>query len=293
MLQELQLSGVGPVAELHAHFAKRLNVLTGDNGLGKSFLLDTAWWALTGTWAGGRPALPSRNGKNKPTITYHISGKKGATAAPKTAKFDFSNQGWMRPVGRPIMPGLVIYGRVDGSFSVWDPARNYWRDPGTGEVEALERPRSYDFTPVTLWDGLRESGRTLCNGLIHDWVYWQTQAPSAVEQAPFPLLELALKQLSHPQEPMEPGKPIRLYLDDTRMFPTVRMPYDDAVPLTHAAAGVRRIVGLAYLLIWAWDEHRQARFSATRSRQIVWCLSWMKSSRTCTRNGSGRFCRPC
>jgi hypothetical protein len=27
------------------------------------------------------------------------------------------------------------------------------------------------------------------------------------------------------------------------------------VPLTHASAGVRRIVGLAYLLVWAWSEH--------------------------------------
>ena len=30
------------------------------------------------------------------------------------------------------------------------------------------------------------------------------------------------------------------------------------MPLTHASAGVRRIVGLAYLLVWAWREHRLA-----------------------------------
>lgn len=28
----------------------RLNLITGDNGLGKSFLLDVAWWALTRKW---------------------------------------------------------------------------------------------------------------------------------------------------------------------------------------------------------------------------------------------------
>ena len=42
--------GVWRTADAHA----------GDNGLGKSFLLDTAWWALTGTWAGRpRPSHPS------------------------------------------------------------------------------------------------------------------------------------------------------------------------------------------------------------------------------------------
>jgi recombinational DNA repair ATPase RecF len=30
--------------------APRLNLLTGDNGLGKSFLLDVAWWAMTRRW---------------------------------------------------------------------------------------------------------------------------------------------------------------------------------------------------------------------------------------------------
>ncbi|WP_218969708.1 hypothetical protein, partial [Candidatus Synechococcus spongiarum] len=30
--------------------APRLNLSIGDNGLGKSFLLDVAWWALTRKW---------------------------------------------------------------------------------------------------------------------------------------------------------------------------------------------------------------------------------------------------
>jgi len=35
------------------------------------------------------------------------------------------------------------------------------------------------------------------------------------------------------------------------------MPYG-IVPLTYASAGVKRIVSLAYLLVWAWQEHLQA-----------------------------------
>ena len=57
MLRSLHLKGVGPAPRFDLEFGERLNVLTGDNGLGKSFVLDVAWWALTGAWV-GRPALP-------------------------------------------------------------------------------------------------------------------------------------------------------------------------------------------------------------------------------------------
>ncbi len=52
-LSSIDLSKVGPAATLSfAPLASRLNVITGDNGLGKSFLTDIVWWALTETWAG-------------------------------------------------------------------------------------------------------------------------------------------------------------------------------------------------------------------------------------------------
>ncbi len=43
MLKELHLQQVGPTSHLDVEFADRLNIFTGDNGLGKSFLLDVAW----------------------------------------------------------------------------------------------------------------------------------------------------------------------------------------------------------------------------------------------------------
>jgi DNA repair exonuclease SbcCD ATPase subunit len=49
MLQILHLKNVGPAPEMYLHFGLRLNIITGDNGLGKSFILDVVWWALTGT----------------------------------------------------------------------------------------------------------------------------------------------------------------------------------------------------------------------------------------------------
>jgi hypothetical protein len=57
MLKSPTLNHVGLGPQLHIQWARRFNVSGGDNGLGKSFLLELAWWALTRTRA-GPPALP-------------------------------------------------------------------------------------------------------------------------------------------------------------------------------------------------------------------------------------------
>lgn len=49
MLKELKIINIGP-ADAELEFGNRLNLITGDNGLGKSFLLDIAWWAMTRKW---------------------------------------------------------------------------------------------------------------------------------------------------------------------------------------------------------------------------------------------------
>ena len=51
MLKSLKLRDIGPAPRLGVELADRLNLFTGDNGLGKTFILDLAWWALTGDWA--------------------------------------------------------------------------------------------------------------------------------------------------------------------------------------------------------------------------------------------------
>jgi DNA repair ATPase RecN len=49
MLRSLELTNLGPVDRMAFVPGKRLNVIAGDSGLGKSFLLDVAWWAVTRT----------------------------------------------------------------------------------------------------------------------------------------------------------------------------------------------------------------------------------------------------
>ncbi len=268
MLTSLRLRDVGPAASFNIELSDRLNLFTGDNGLGKSFLLDVCFWSLTGTWPGGRIAIPNGDYRS-PTISYNIQSK--TKPASRDAKYDFKSQSWSRQRGRPPMPGLVIYAAVDGSFAVWDPARNYWREP-KGSKGGDEWPRAFQFPPPSaseydevgkgtirrdLANGLEEGGRVLCNGLIADWSEWYYQRASGAAISPFKYLEDVVSVLSHPLEAPTCGEPRKVFLDDSRKFPTLKTSYG-VVPYPQWSAGVKRIVSFAYLIVWAWVEHLQA-----------------------------------
>ena len=240
MLESLKFENVGPAPSLEIDFKERLNFLAGDNGLGKTFLLDVAWWALTRTWA-RLPVVPHLP-PAMPSIRYQYQTK---TEAPFvfSSTFDRESEEWSIKQGCPPIPGLVIYAQVDGGFSVWDPARNYWKkdDP--------ERPRSYLFTAQQVWEG-----NDLCEGLIRDWASWQREDGEAFAQ-----LKSVLRALSSSHiEQLEPGPLRKISLDDPKRYPTLKMPYGQDVALIHASAGMRRVVAMAYLLVWTWQEHLDA-----------------------------------
>jgi len=172
--------------------------------------------------------------------------------------YDFNTQTWTLPGGRKPMPGLVVYARVDGGFSVWDPARNYWRQKETEREETLDRPSAYHFSFDELMDGTRPNGREsapefLCNGLIRDWENWRNRkAPE------FNMLCEVLERVSpSSREVIRPVGSTRVSLDDSRDIPTLGGAYGD-IPVLFASAGVKRIMGLAYLLVWAWSENKHA-----------------------------------
>ena len=255
MITRLKLQHIGPAPELEVEeFGSRLNLITGDNGLGKTFLLDACWYALTRTWADGNAFYPSPDVSKEPppAIEYAIVGKMGKEAENR-AEYQFRDQTWKRRQARPPMPGLVIYARIDGGFSVWDPARNYWRDDD-GEVD---RPAAYQFSKAQVWDGLEDGEgdrkKIICNGLLRDVESWRARGNGS-----FALLQSVLEKLSADEnEKLSLGEGVRVRLDDARDIPTLKMPYG-TVPVTQAAAGMRRVLALAYLLVWAWDEHRRA-----------------------------------
>ncbi len=246
MLGELKLEEVGPSPRLSFSFGPRLNLLTGDNGLGKSFVLELAWWALTRN-ADPVPAFP-RHGREGQVSAEIVTGEGHTINLQRTVRWGRRNTGdelfdWV------TNSGLTLYARIDGGFRVWDPVRNDFSRVRHGTAG----PKSYDFSQDALWNGLVENGRVLCNGLVRDWVYWQLKSAAS-----FARLREVLAVLSpDANEPLTPGEPTRVGVDDARDIPTLEMPYG-IVPLTQASAGIQRIVGLAYLLVWAWEEHLRA-----------------------------------
>jgi hypothetical protein len=173
------------------------------------------------------------------------------------------------------MSGLVIYAAIDGSFAVWDPARNYWRDfPSPRFHDDIDPtwPRAFQFSPEFHFDrdelqhstirrdvanGLEDLGHVLCNGLIADWSEWFYQRSGKPSVNAFEYLEQVVAILSHPTEPIRCAEPRKVYLTDSRKFPALELPYG-IVPYPHWSAGVKRIVNFAYLLVWAWVSHLEA-----------------------------------
>jgi hypothetical protein len=162
----------------------------------------------------------------------------------------------------------------DGSFAVWDPARNYWVKQKN--LDTQERQPAYVFSPSEVWDGLRtDDGKWLCNGLIRDWASWQKENGETFEQ-----LKDVLGVLSpSPDEWLTPGNLTRVSLDDVRDIPTVRTPYQEDVPVIHASSGMRRIMALAYFLVWAWQEHRQASrlLQQPETHQVIFLIDEVES----------------
>ena len=88
-------------------------------------------------------------------------------------------------------------------------------------------------------------------------------------------LKAALRELSpDSNEKLVPGKLARVSIGDARDYPTLQMPYDREVPVIYASAGMRRIIALAYLLVWAWHEHLRASELLDRPpvKQIIFLI---------------------
>ncbi|MBD2546729.1 AAA family ATPase [Planktothricoides raciborskii] len=260
MLKELHLKYVGPAPQFDIELADRLNIFTGDNGLGKTFLLEIAWRGLTETWV-QKPPLPRREKGVEPEIKYLIQGNviDSDTAQPITSKFKWQRQEWSKIRGKRSLPGLVIYIGAEGEYSVWDPARNYWEQLDGEEIDASinDRLDAYHFTADQLWNGLKKGDTVLCNGLLQDWVSWQNQ-PEQNETSPFRVLCQVIEKLApHRDKSMKPGKPTRVSTQDVRDIPTLELSYG-TVPVIDASAGTKRILAIAYLLVWTWYEHQQA-----------------------------------
>ena len=149
---------------------------------------------------------------------------------------------------RPVT--LAVYARVDGGFAVWDGHRAPVDDLSEAQGAIL-------LSPQEVWQGKTERRDkeeiTLCSGLLRDWLDWEARYPEVFQR-----FAACLKELSGAgDEAMIPGRPTRVRLGEARDIPTLDLPYGN-VPVTLLSAGMRRVLSLAYVLVWAWEEHRRS-----------------------------------
>lgn len=261
MLERLELENVGPAPRMVLDLKRRLNLITGDNGLGKSFLLDVAWWALTRRWprdlnpnlTSGYAARPKDAGR--PAKLGFVLTTDAGNSVDYESEFSVREESWTGRRGRPWSPGLVIHAHADGGFSVWDPVRNYWIKKG--DIDVQDRLPGYVFSPGDVWSGLFatiEGKQTkVCKGLLDDWSSWIRESGENAHR-----MAEVVGALAGPNEPLEVGPILRLSVDDAQDVPSIKTEYSEAVPIVHASSAVRRITGLAYMLVWSWSEHQRA-----------------------------------
>lgn len=294
MIKTLELTNVGPSDYLKIDFAERLNVFTGDNGLGKSFVLDVAWWLLTKNWS-GEVAMPEPQELNfddsSKKLPSRINGCFNGRRRELSLKYKFQDLGQVWKLDDAYLNAdllneeqvefaegygassgsVVIYAKYNGDVSIYDPAK------AVGYI-ALQELASFPeevgraFVPVRnytvkeLWDGVKVGDAQELNGLISDWGDWYRE-----KDRHFDLLTAGVKHLSPSKEPMGLGELRRVKAKDSRKFPTIKTSYNKSIPVIHASAGIRKILSLLYALIVAWTEHEEvcAQYRLTSSKSVV------------------------
>ena len=260
MLERLELENVGLAPEMVLDLQRRLNLITGDNGLGKSFLLDVAWWALTRRWPrdlnprltsgyAARPTDIARPAKLRFALTTDAGNSKSFEST-----YSVRDESWIGQPGRPWSPGLVIHAHADGGFSVWI------RPETTGGKRGISTFRIGFQVTFSRPKKSGPAGRPIegkstkvCKGLLDDWSSWIRENGENARR-----MAEVVGTLTVRGEPWEVGPILRLSVDDAQDIPSIRTEYSDAVPIVHASSAVRRITGLAYMLVWSWSEHVRA-----------------------------------
>jgi hypothetical protein len=260
MLRQLIIDHVGPADHLEANFAPRLNIITGDNSLGKSFLLDVAYWCFTARWPAGHVAIPMLNGEEiVPWICWGTAKDGESYQVP----YDRDSQTWGRPalLAKPpsrmsVPPAITFYANADQGVSLCHTPQLPIGPAGQGSVYSPLYRNVAQFTSAECFNGKidERSINQVCNGLVADWRLWQTAKASSKEQRLFSMLSRCVLGLSDPDDQIEIEEPRRVFLDDSRHFPTLRL-RSTVIPSPHWSSSLRRVLSWAYLLVWSWHEY--------------------------------------
>lgn len=263
MLKKLSLKGVGPAPEMEVEFAERLTVITGDNGLGKSFILDAVWFALTEE-AFGEALLVENIRKNdklenlaslaifyeddqEKRLFYYRQGMHWGDP-DKVSKYDFPNLG-----------GPLLYFGAEGKVGFYDPARPQNRTSVSStynqdEIKNGSSGRSFNINNInTNINGIfLKEDHIKINGYLIDLTYWLHDGGE-----PYANFQKALKILSeNPESPISFNSAKRIAdLTQPRIIPHINTENGET-PITLASAGILRILCIAYMIVNCWHEHK-------------------------------------
>lgn len=275
MLKKLSLKGVGPAPEMEVEFAERLTVITGDNGLGKSFILDAVWFYFA-----NRPFLEpiflkpgveeTRIAVKKinplpPEPEYYFDRHMGnwalkidptesqnsldsliASGAEPEYNFNEETRGFVRETKKPQRPPMLYFG-ADGRIGIYEPS-HYMRSDGYASI----------YTSENLKDGVsrdKHPQNLPINGCIFDLTIWQSQKDEKYHQ-----FLNGLRVLSENSEhPLCLVGSERISVEDPRDIPLFSTGFgtaDDLVHFPHLSSGMQRIILFVYCIVLAWNEHK-------------------------------------
>jgi len=241
-LKHLRLENIGHIDLIDFEPANRLNIITGENGIGKTFILDNVWWALTGTDT--KFYLPSQN-DFIPKITFSTGTESISTTA---YEFVLTDTRSVQKSRRKDLPGLVLYSCFDGSFKVWN------------SVRLFNNLNNIAIRSDQVWEGI--AGSNTFTGLISNWLRWQKE-----ENEYFGAFSFALETLSPHSEKLIPGDPITL--NNGSSVPSLKFAFGD-VPIVYCSAGIKRIISIAFMLIWAWRGYSDSsNVNLPKQRSII------------------------
>lgn len=261
MLKQFESKNVGPMMDGKLVFARKMNILTGDNSCGKSFLLDLIWFGIARCWPGdlndrivsGFSARPW-DIKAAASLKYKFGLQGRGSTGGETCTFDNSPKKlpriwWKRGDEKKIhYPGLVIYMMADGSFAVFDPLRN-----GPISENGERRLKSYVLSQEELWPKVKQQQCEFCHGVIGDWAAWQRDQDTHV----FECLKAVVGALCPAEDRVEIDQLDKVPMEQGGDQPTLRLPIG-RVRLQLASSAVRRMAALAYVMVWAVTEHVKA-----------------------------------
>ncbi|SIO25940.1 AAA family ATPase [Halodesulfovibrio marinisediminis] len=299
MIKTLELNHVGPSEHLEIEFGDRLTVFTGDNGLGKSFVLDVAWWMLTKEWA-GEMAMPqsliNASYNHSEQVEPVILGRFDSINAHNVLQqyiFQRLGQVWNCNsrreegviAGNAPSDSIVVYMKCDDTVAMYDPVKaqadEYARllmQEHSSHYEnvsiAFKQHTTRIYTQAELWNGVQKKRRQEFNGLISDWGDWQRESSFAYE-----CLKKGVEHLSPKGEPYSIGSLRRVKADDSRKFPSIRSVLGKETPLIYASAGIRKILSLLYAMTWAWAEHIELceKYTMKPASKIILMLDEVES----------------